>query len=129
MFEKKYTGNRSPVNGRMYVMKHASKIQGQTLLKKFKRKLMLEGAAKAFLAGLAAAAVALFVLSLVFHFIGNPPPVAAMVFLACAVLVGVFLALFFILYFPSEEKAAARVDELGLEERVSTMLDYKSLVW
>ena len=97
----------------------------RTVLKKQKRKMMGEAALRAFLTGAAAGLLALFVLSLVYHILGRGPSVTMYLIVCLPAFAVVGVASFFLLYYPTNRRIARRLDECGLEERVTTMLEYK----
>lgn len=93
------------------------------LLEKQKRKLYLEAGLRALCFGGACALFALFCMSLGFHIAVAETPVAA----AIAEFFLVFIAaglLSFLFFRPDERKIAARVDGVGLSDRVGTALEF-----
>ena len=95
------------------------------LFRSFKQKVLLENFLKASLFALMLGAFSVFVTSLVYHILIRETPLM----LVCAIGGGVFAIAFILLFFiryPTKKKVAVRMDEIGLQERVSTMLEYKN---
>lgn len=93
-------------------------------LRRFRRRLLAESAFKAMISALALSAVGVFALSLTYHILTRQPSG----FLLETVGGGLFAAgfvLFLILNWPTEKKVAARIDALGLQERVSAMVEFR----
>lgn len=101
-----------------------NKKELKALLRRSMRKLYLEGILRALLVGGAAALAALFALSLGFHIATKPLSVG----LALTVFAGAFavcsIAAFFLFFRPDAKRAASRVDQEGLCDRVGTTLEF-----
>lgn len=95
------------------------------LLRSYKQKLLLEGLLRSFLFGLIFSAAALFLTSLVCRIITKEVPLWLLGLIGGCVFTASFLLLFIFHFYPVPKTIAARVDELGLQERVSTMLEYR----
>lgn len=94
---------------------------------KYYSKLVWEGIVKALVCGLIVGFAANFIAALIAWLI---PAFEAGFWLAIGVLIGVTAGATAIFYFtcfrPTVEKSAKRLDRLGLEERLVTMLDYEN---
>ena len=94
------------------------------LLRTFRNKLLLENALSAAAIALTLSAAAIFCASLIDHLLVRPSSVVMLSAIGGSVFLISFL-LFFFLRRPSAKKVAQRVDALGLQERVSTMLEFQ----
>ena len=95
------------------------------LFRTFRRKLMLESAIQAALGGLLVGAAAVFVTSLVYHIRVTATPIRAMILAGGCGFLASFVLLMCLL-FPTRKKTAARIDALGLQERIGTMLQFRN---
>lgn len=96
------------------------------LFRAYKYKLFFEGVCRALLWALGAAGAALFATSFVYHILLRPMPLALGFAIAGGVGMLVFALLFGIYYYPTRKRVARRMDEMGLLERVGTMLEYRA---
>lgn len=94
------------------------------LFRKFKRRLLWETTCRAALWGIILSAASVFLLSLFYHFLGTDAP-GWMLRIVCPImfLTGLFAG--FLSLYPTNSKTAARIDETGLQERISTMLEFR----
>ncbi len=94
------------------------------------KKLTVEGLLRSLFCGLATASCVDFVLGLIFWINGMEGKTTLVIALLIGVLLAVTLAAGAVFYFakfkPNIQTNARRIDSLGLEERVVTMLDYQS---
>ncbi len=67
----------------------------------------------------------LFLLSVVYHIIVRSPNLILFVSCPCGVFLISFILVFFIKYFPNNKKIAQRIDDVGLNERIGTMFEFK----
>jgi len=95
------------------------------LLVSYKLKLILESALKALLAAGFAGGGAVFVASLIYHIRIAEAPAGVLIAIGGGISALTF-AIFFVLRFPSSKKVAKRLDQTGLYERVSTMLELRN---
>lgn len=95
------------------------------LFRTFRRKLLLESAIQAALGGLLVGAAAVFVTSLVYHIRVMATPIRAMILAGGCGFFASFVLLMCLL-FPTRKKTAARIDALGLQERIGTMLQFRN---
>ncbi len=95
------------------------------LFRSYKRKMLFESFLKSLLFSTAAGASVLFLLSVVYHIMVRSPDL--ILFMSCpgGVFLISFILVFFIKYYPNNKKIARRIDEVGLHERIGTMLEYK----
>lgn len=95
------------------------------LFRKFKRRLLKETVLKAILSGVFLSAVAVFFISLIYHILATEVP-GRILQITCptAFIPGFILS--FVHHYPTNKKTAARIDETGLQERVSTMLEFRN---
>lgn len=94
------------------------------LFRTFKQKLLLENILKSSLFALMFSAAGVFIVSLIYHILIRETPLK----LTLLVGLGIFILSFsivFIFRYPTKKKVASRIDEIGLQERVSTMLEYR----
>lgn len=96
------------------------------LFRSYKRKLLWEGILKSFVFALMACGVTVFVTSLVYHILTKKTPVLLTAWIALAVFAAVFALLFGVFYYPTKKRVASRMDEMGLQERVGTMLAFRN---
>ncbi len=97
-----------------------------SLLLPFQRRLFGEALIKAVLFALALSGSSVFFTSLLYHILILPTPKSVLFLVGGAVFALAFLASFFFRYFPNRKKTALRMDQMGLQERVSTMLAYEN---
>jgi len=93
------------------------------LLHKFKRRLIGETLLNALLSGVFLSAVAVFFISLIYHILATNAP-GWMLRVACPVAFSYGSIFSFIQHYPTNKKTATRIDETGLQERISTMLEF-----
>lgn len=94
------------------------------LLRAFRNKLLLENACKAAISALALGAIGVFITSLIYHILILPASTPVLEAVGIGVFAVSFLLLFFLAW-PTDKKLAARMDSLGLQERVSTMVEFR----
>ncbi len=97
-------------------------MKKQTLFEKYYNRLFKEGVIKSLLCGLGAASCALFLISFIFWMFGIKGYYIAIIVWAVA-FVGATCAFYFLKFRPTTREIARRVDKLGLEERLITMLE------
>ena len=95
------------------------------LFRSYRYKLLWEGILKSFFFALAAGGLAVFITSLVYHIKTEKTPVALTAWIAGGVFALVFALVFFVFYYPTKKRTACRMDEMGLNERVGTMLQFR----
>ena len=95
------------------------------LFRSFRQKLLWEGLLKSLLFSLMVGGASVFITSLVYHLMIKETPLLLTAALCGTVFTVSFLLIFFIRYYPTKKRVAARMDEIGLQERVSTMLEYR----
>jgi|GEM_PF-1611871 len=96
------------------------------LFRTYKIKLLWEGILKSFLFALMASGAAVFVTSLVHHILVKKTPVLLTVLIGICTFAAVFALVFGVFYYPTKRRVASRMDEMGLQERVGTMLEYQN---
>ncbi len=101
------------------------KMDYSKLFRKFKIRLTAEGVIRAFLFGISSAFLFLLLFSLVYHLVGNELPAVITVLLCSAVFVISSIVVFALAFYPTKKRIARRIDELGMQERVGTMYEYK----
>ena len=97
----------------------------KNLFREFKRRLMAEAVMKSFLLSLLSGAAAVFLISLIYHIIVKSAPVLLLLIVFLAVVAAVFCLSLFLFRYPTSRRIAVRIDEVGLQERACTMLDYR----
>lgn len=95
------------------------------LFRSFKQKLFCENILKALLAAFIFSAVAVFFTSFIYHIQIEETPLKLTCVIGSIVFVCSFL-LTFIIRYPTPKKVATRMDEIGLQERTRTMLEYRN---
>lgn len=95
------------------------------LLKPYRNKLAREALVKSLLAALASSGVFGGVFLLIMHLISEEPDTLTLTVSFAAPFVCAFLISFFLIYMPDVKKTAARIDETGLKERISTMVELR----
>lgn len=95
------------------------------LLYKFKRRLIGENILKAILSGVFLSSIAVSLISFVYHMMSIDAP-GWMLHIACPTAFSYGFVFSFIRNYPTNKKTAARIDETGLQERISTMLEFRS---
>ncbi|MBR5134628.1 MAG: hypothetical protein IKV35_03405 [Clostridia bacterium] len=93
-------------------------------LGRFKRKLLAEAIGSSLPFAITGGAAVVWIVSLIVHIMMRPFALTSALAIGGGVFALIFLTLF-ILRFPTQKKVAARMDALGLQERVSTMLAYQ----
>lgn len=91
----------------------------------YRKRIVREAVFKASLAGIAIGALCAAVVELVSWFFGFKAGLYIAIGLLVAVSVGASLILYYKKYKPTTKAIARRVDELGLEERVLTMVEFQ----
>ena len=90
---------------------------------RFRNKLLIE----AFMRSLCPAAIVggggLFIMSLVYHILTKPMP-KWIITAACGVAGVIFLAFFVFVFYPTKRRVARRIDEMGMQERATTLLAF-----
>lgn len=94
------------------------------LLKPFRRKMLWESAIKAAILALALGALGIFATALAYRILIRQDSFVMLAMVGGGIFAIAFL-LFFFLGWPTEKKVAARMDALGLQERVSTMVEFR----
>lgn len=94
------------------------------LFRSYRQKLLWEGIFKSLLFALMIGGVSVFITSLVYHLMIKETPVLLTIGIGCVMFVTSFLLMFLIRHYPTKKRVAIRMDEIGLQERVSTMLAY-----
>ena len=92
------------------------------LFLKFKIKMLMESILRAFIIALMLSGLTAFVTSLVYHIQIKESNYAFMTMVCSGVFALAFIAVLLIA-FPTSKRVARRMDETGLKERVSTMLE------
>lgn len=96
------------------------------LLSKYKIRLVWEAILNSLLGGIAAGAVFEFIFLAILHLLSHEPEVYQILLVASVPLFITSILLFFLKFYPSTKKVAARIDGTGLEERVGTMLELEN---
>ncbi|MBQ9130176.1 MAG: hypothetical protein IJX59_05380, partial [Clostridia bacterium] len=91
----------------------------------FRRKLLWEGLLRAALLALCFAGGAGLRFTLVCHLLLIKTSLTLLAVISISVFFAAFFPAFFAGYFPTKKRTARRMDELGLKERASTMLEFK----
>lgn len=94
------------------------------LFRTFKQKLLWENILKSSLFSLMFSAAGVFIISLVYHILIRETPLKFTLLVGLGIFILSFLIVFIFRY-PTKKKVASRIDEIGLQERVSTMLEYR----
>lgn len=92
----------------------------------FKKKLLLENFLKALLFAVLFSSALLFLASLIYHIL-VVRMTAGVAWLIAAISFVLAFALCFAFGYPAQKKIASRIDQLGLLERVGTMLEYQNV--
>lgn len=95
------------------------------LLRPFKKRLIKEDFLRSLIGALSAASVVAFVLSFIYHFRIQEPDMKLLLLCFAGTFTAVFLFLFFIVFYPWRKKVARRIDDSGLKDRISTMLEFR----
>ena len=90
----------------------------------FRQKLFWENVFKSLLFAAISCAATVFVTSLIYHIFIKETPLLIILISGGSAFIATLLLIFF-LRFPTKKRVAVRMDEIGLEERVSTMLEYQ----
>lgn len=98
-------------------------MEKDALFRKYHRRIAKEGILKACFFGLIAGSGALFVTAFFSWFFGFKSGLWLSIGLFCAVSVSTGVLLYFLKFRPTTKQIAVRVDALGLEERLLTMLE------
>ncbi len=98
-------------------------MENKTLFKKYHKRIASEGILKSLLCGLIAGSVLLLVTALLSWFFGFKGGLWLSIGLFFAGFLATALPLYFIKFRPTAKQIAVRVDALGLEERLLTMLE------
>ncbi len=69
---------------------------------------------------------AVFLTSLTYHILTKTPSMKNLFIIFGVVFIVSFLPRFLAKYFPTKKKIAKRIDEMGLQERISTMYEYRA---
>lgn len=97
----------------------------KSLLSSFRRRLLWEALARTFLFSLTAGAAAVFLVSFGGHIALTEPRAGLLWIVFGGVFAAAFVLIFFLGMRPTEKKVAQRIDQIGLQERVGTMLEYR----
>ena len=95
------------------------------LFQPFRKRLLGEAMLRSLLIALGACGASLFLLSLVFHILVREMPLLLALTVGGGAFLVAFAVAFFRFYYPTDRRVAARIDALGLQERVSTMLAHR----
>ena len=95
------------------------------LFRTFKQKLLWENILKSSLFALMFSAAGVFIISLVYHILIRETPLKLTLLVGLGIFILSFLIVFIFRY-PTKKKVASRIDEIGLQERISTMLEYRN---
>ena len=97
------------------------------LFRSYKQKLLWEGILKSLLFAVMTGGASVFITSLVYHLMIKETPLWLTAIIGGSVFIISFLLLFIVRYYPTKKRVASRMDEIGLQERVSTMLEYRNV--
>lgn len=97
----------------------------RNLFRPFKRKLLAESVLKAFFFAMTTGALSVFLVSFGYHIAIKQAPTKLLVLVFAIVFLMSFGGLFFTRLFPTKKRVAQRIDEIGLQERALTMLEYR----
>lgn len=100
-------------------------MNNKELLRAYKKKIVSDLAVRSALISVTVSATALFLTSLLFHILMRDPPIYTMLTAACALFAVCFIVNSVISFRISERQVALRIDEVGLKERIVTMVEYK----
>lgn len=95
------------------------------LLRPFRNKMFWQSAVKAAISSLSLGALGVFVTALIYRILIRQDSFPTLATVGGGIFAIAFL-LFFFLGWPTEKKVAARMDALGLQERVSTMVEFRN---
>ena len=98
----------------------------KSLFAAFRRRLLLEALVRSFLVSLTAGAAAVSIVSLAGHIAQTEPHAGLLWGISGGASAASFVLVFFLILRPTEKKAARRIDRIGLQERVGTMLEYRN---
>jgi len=90
----------------------------------FKRRLLREAVIKSLLFSALLGAVAVFLISLIYHIAVKQLPIALLLGAFGGIFAVVFCVMLFVFLYPTHKRVAVRIDEIGLQDRVCTMLEY-----
>ncbi len=93
---------------------------------RFKVQMILEGILKTSLFSAMLGGGAVFLTSLIYHILTKTPSMKNLFIIFGVVFIISFLPRFLAKYFPTKKKIAKRIDEMGLQERISTMYEYRA---
>lgn len=100
-------------------------MKSKNLLRHFKKKAVSDGIVRAAVTSVTVAACAVFITSLVFHILMKDPPILTLLISALALLVICLLFGIALSLRVSERQVAARIDALGLDDRITTMVEFE----
>lgn len=92
---------------------------------RFKVQMVLEGILKTGLFSAMNGALSVFIVSFIYHMRIEEPSNKLLLEVFSVIFIVSFLPMFLVKYFPTKKKVAKRIDELGLQERISTMYEYR----
>jgi len=95
------------------------------LLRPFRNRLLKEDLLRSFAGALAVSSLCTFAFSSYYHIKIQEPDRKLLLLCFGASFLAVFLFLFFLVFFPWRRRVARRIDDTGLKERVSTMIEYR----
>ena len=95
------------------------------LLRPFRNKMFWESAIKAAISSLALGALGVFLTALINRILIRPDSLILLTAVGAGIFAIAFL-LFFFLGWPTEKKVAKRIDALGLQERATTMVEFRA---
>lgn len=93
------------------------------LFHKYKTRLLGEVFIKSILFSFTISAASVFLVSLIYHFLMTDAP-NRILGAVCLITFLIGFVISFLRRYPTRKKVAARIDETGLQERISTMLEY-----
>ena len=97
------------------------------LFSSFRRRLLLEAAVRSLVLALTFGAFSVCLVSLGFHIALTRPPVPLLAAVFLIVFVLSAAAVFFLRLYPNDKRVAQRIDGIGLQERIGTMLEYREI--
>lgn len=94
------------------------------LFRNFKARLLWEALLRAFLVSFSLLAASVFTISLIYHILTTTAPIKVFL-IVCPITFLIGFAFTLAGNYPTQKKIANRIDETGLQERISTMLAYR----
>ena len=87
--------------------------------------MIIEGILKTAMFSIMIGALSVFIVSFIYHIRIKEPSSLLLIVTFMVMFVASFLPTFLAKYFPTKKKIAKRIDEIGLQERISTMYEYR----